>query len=249
MKRFVSYLVAAYSLLVRLTCRIRVHNDPRQSMTDSGVPHVFAALHAHQMAAMVSADPRTGAMVSRSDDGQIIVPALRANGHVPVRGSSGKTDKGGAAALKSLVEYLGVGTPVILAVDGPRGPRGTVHKGIGVLSKKTGAGVLPVLVIPSRRFIVEKAWDRLQIPLPLGTIDAYFAEPMYPKKGERLDAFSRRISQELAKLESRYDPDEASAAEPGPAKRSTGNTPVDNPVEVPNPAEVSAEPTSQRNAA
>ncbi|MGB7345485.1 MAG: DUF374 domain-containing protein, partial [Pirellulaceae bacterium] len=154
MKRLVPYLVAGYSLMVRWTCRVRVHNDPRAAMTQAGIPHVFAALHAHQVAAMVSADPGTGAMVSRSDDGQIIVPALRANGHVPVRGSSGKADKGGATALKALIEYLGVGTPVILAVDGPRGPRGTVHKGIGVLAKKAGAGVLPVLVITNRRLIL-----------------------------------------------------------------------------------------------
>ena len=214
MKRFVSYLVAAYSLLVRWTCRVRVHNDPRQTMTEQGIPHVFAAFHAHQVAAMVSADPKTGAMVSRSDDGQIIVPALKANGHVPVRGSSGKADKGGASALKALIEYVGVGTPVILAVDGPRGPRGTVHKGIGVLAKKSGAGVLPVLVVPSRRFILEKTWDRLQIPLPFGTIKAYFAEPIYPQKGERLEAFADRMATELARLEAKYDPDEAGAVEP-----------------------------------
>ena len=214
MKRLVSYLVAVFSLFVRLTCRVRVHNDPRHTMTAEGVPHIFAALHAHQVAAMVSADPRTGAMVSRSDDGQIIVPALRVNGHVPVRGSSGKSDKGGATALKALIEYLDVGKPVILAVDGPRGPRGTVHKGVGVLAKKSKAGVLPVLVIPSRRFIVGKAWDRLQIPLPFGTIDAYFTEPLFPRKGERLEEFAKRIEAELRRLELKHDPDEATAAEP-----------------------------------
>lgn len=215
MKRLVSYLVAVFSLFVRLTCRVRVHNDPRHTMTAEGVPHIFAAFHAHQIAAMVSADPRTGAMVSRSDDGQIIVPALRVNGHVPVRGSSGKADKGGATALKALIEYLDVGKPVILAVDGPRGPRGTVHKGVGVLAKKSGAGVLPVLVVPSRRIILKKAWDRLQIPLPFGTISAYFAEPMYPQKGERLESFAKRIELELAKLESKHDAAEARAVEPG----------------------------------
>lgn len=209
MKKLVPYLVAGYSLCVRWTCRVNVHNDPRPAMTAAGIPHVFAALHAHQVAAMVSADPGTGAMVSRSDDGQIIVPALRANGHVPVRGSSGKADKGGATALKALIEYLGVGTPVILAVDGPRGPRGTVHKGIGVLARKSGAGVLPVLVITNRRFILKKAWDRLQIPLPFGTIDAYFVEPLYQRKGEKLEGFAQRIEEQLADLERQHDPAEA----------------------------------------
>ncbi|QDT09235.1 DUF374 domain-containing protein [Planctomycetes bacterium K23_9] len=209
MKRLLPYFVAGYSLLVRWTCRVRVHNDPRQTMTQAGVPHVFAALHAHQVAAMVSADPGTGAMVSRSADGQIIVPALRANGHVPVRGSGGRAEKGGATALKALVEYLGVGTPVILAVDGPRGPRGTVHKGIGVLARKSGAGVLPVLVITNRRIILSKAWDRLQIPLPFGTIDAFFVEPMFQRKGEKLDGFAKRIETQLEKLEQQHDPQEA----------------------------------------
>ncbi|NND98453.1 MAG: DUF374 domain-containing protein [Pirellulaceae bacterium] len=210
MKRLVPYLVAVYTLLIRWTTRVQVHNDPRAAMTANNIPHVFAALHAHQVAAMVSADPRTGAMVSRSDDGQIIVPALRANGHVPVRGSSGKADKGGASALKSLIDYLGVGTPVILAVDGPRGPRGTVHKGIGVLAKKARAGVLPVIVIPSQRVILKKTWDRIQIPLPFGKINAYFTEPLYQRKGEKLDAFAQRIESALAHLEQRHDPAQAS---------------------------------------
>jgi lysophospholipid acyltransferase (LPLAT)-like uncharacterized protein len=209
MKRIVPYLVAFYTLIVRWTCRLRVHNDPRAEMTKAGIPHVFAALHAHQIAAMVSADPGTGAMVSRSQDGQIIVPALRANGHVPVRGSSGKSDKGGATALKALIEYLGVGKPVILAVDGPRGPRGNVHKGIGVLARKSGAGVLPVLVITNRRYILKNTWDRLQLPLPFGKIEAFFAPPMYQNKGEKLDDFAQRIQNQLARLEQQHDPAEA----------------------------------------
>jgi lysophospholipid acyltransferase (LPLAT)-like uncharacterized protein len=209
MKRLVPYLVAIYTLTVRWTCRLRVHNDPRAEMTKAGIPHVFAALHAHQIAAMVSADPGTGAMVSRSQDGQIIVPALRANGHVPVRGSSGKSDKGGASALKALIKYLDVGKPVILAVDGPRGPRGNVNKGIGVLARKSGAGVLPVLVITNRRYILKKTWDRLQLPLPFGTINAFFAPPMYQNKGEKLDGFAQRIQNELARLEREHDPTEA----------------------------------------
>ena len=213
MKRLLPYLLAVYTLAVRYTCRLRVHNDPRPALTlRRGFRMCFAALHAHQIAAMVSADPRTGAMVSRSEDGEMIVPALRANGHVPVRGSGGKSRKGGTEALKALVDYVGVGTPVILAVDGPRGPRGTVHKGIGVLAKKTGAAVLPVIVTTNFRYILPKAWDRLQLPLPFGKIQAYFAPPMFPQKGERLDAFAKRIEAELARLEQTNDPAEAPTA-------------------------------------
>ena len=148
-------------------------------------------------------------MVSRSKDGQIIVPALKANGHVPVRGSAGSSEKGGASALKALIEYNDVGKPVILTVDGPRGPRGSVHKGIGVLAKKSGAGVLVVLTVPRRRIVMKSAWDRFQFPIPFSTINAYFSEPMFPSRGERMEDFAKRIESELARLEALYDPQES----------------------------------------
>ena len=166
-------------------------------------------LHAQQVSASMSAERGTAAMVSRSDDGEIIVPALRVGGHVPIRGSGGKSRKGGAGALQMMINHVKDGRPAVLAVDGPRGPRGHVHKGIAMLAQKTGAAVLTPVVVPSSRWILKKTWDQLQIPLPFSRIDTYLGQPLMPVAGESTEDFARRIETQLNILERRVDPEQA----------------------------------------
>lgn len=201
--------------LLRWTCRIRVHDDPRDALRAAGRPYVYSILHAHQAAITVGAEPGTGAMVSRSADGQIIVPALKIRGCVPVRGSGRHrgSDKGGRAALAALADHVRSGRPAVLAVDGPRGPRNHVHKGIATLAQDTGAVVLNVITIPTRRWILRKSWDRLQIPKPFSTIHAYFAPPLEPVADEGVESFRKRIEISLNELERLHDPAEAAYSE------------------------------------
>ena len=150
-------------------------------------------------------------MVSRSLDGQIIVPALRVRGVVPVRGSGGKgrgTGRGGREALDALIEHVQGGRPAYLAVDGPRGPRGHVHKGVAVMARQCDAAVLPMVAVPARRWIL-RSWDRLQIPKPFSAIDGYFAAPIFPAAGETAEQLRQRIEAALLELERKHDPREA----------------------------------------
>lgn len=204
--------MAAAVLLLRWTCRVRVHNDPRPQLRSNHVRYIFSVLHAHQISAIVDSERGTGAMVSRSLDGQMIVPALRVRGVIPVRGSGGKgrgTGRGGREALDALIEHVKSGRPAYLAVDGPRGPRGHVHKGVAVMARTCDAAVLLMVAVPSRRWILKRSWDRLQIPQPFCTIDGYFAEPIFPADDETAEQLRQRIEAALLALEKQYDPDEA----------------------------------------
>ena len=222
-KRLLSRLaggaVAGSVTLMRLTCRVCVHNDPRPRLTSLGLRHVFATLHAQQINGMLCADRGTGAMVSRSDDGEIVIPSLRVCGHIPVRGSSGR-GKGGATALHGLIDLVKAGHPAMIACDGPRGPRGKVHQGIAMLAAKSDAVVLPVVAIPSRRWILAKTWDRLQVPMPFSTIHVYVAAPMQPMAGESKERFAKRIEISLNQLEYDHDPGEGTQPT-GPASETS----------------------------
>lgn len=194
--------------MLRLTCRIRLVNDPRPSLREAGRSYVYSILHAHQVAITIGAEPGTGAMVSRSADGEIIARALRIRGCVPVRGSGGgksKQSKGGGTALRQLIRHVRDGRPAVLAVDGPKGPRNHVHGGIVALATEANAVVVNVVVIPSRRWILTKAWDRLQIPKPFSTITAYFADPMTRDEAESDEEFRLRIERTLSDLERSVD--------------------------------------------
>lgn len=210
---------ALWLLLLRATCRVQTIDDPRPKLRRRGRRYVYAILHAHQLAALISSERGVGAMVSRSKDGEVIVPSLKVSGCVPVRGSSGqgKANRGGRTALANLIDHVKAGRPACLTVDGPRGPRGRTSKGIGELGRRAEAIVLPTCAIPRRRSIIGSAWDRLQIPWPLTRVQLTFGEPLEIRSGESLEQFRRRIEVALYELELRLDPSEARHSRPSQA--------------------------------
>ena len=209
-----SWLLAFAMLVLRATCRVSVHGDPRRHLRASGEPYTYSVLHAHQVSAAIERERGTAAMVSQSADGQLLLPGFWALGIKVIHGSnrSQKHDKGGRSALNQLITHVLNGSPAYLAVDGPRGPRNQVRKGIAVLSRETGAAVLNVVAVPSRRWILRGAWDRLQIPQPFCRIDAYFAKPLRPRGSETVERYRRRIETSLNELEEKHDPLESAGA-------------------------------------
>jgi lysophospholipid acyltransferase (LPLAT)-like uncharacterized protein len=133
-------------------------------------------------------------------------------GVVPVRGSGGRgrgTGRGGREALDALIAHVKGGRPAYLAVDGPRGPRGHVHKGVAVMARQCDAAILLMVAVPSRRWILSRSWDRLQIPYPFCTIDGYFAAPIFPAENETAEQLRQRVESALSALEAECDPAEA----------------------------------------
>lgn len=212
-KRLEALAVMGYFTLMRRTVRIRVTNDRRDAICrDSDRQFVYALLHAHQAAAIALSDPNTGALVSRSRDGELLVPLLKSCGCIPIRGSSGKGGKGGATALAQMIRHCQQGHPAVIAVDGPKGPRGKVQKGVVMLALKAGIPIVPVVLVPRRRLTFTKAWDRMQLPLPFCQLDCRFADPIVVSESDDLDQIAGRIAQSLEQLEWAVDPDEAAIA-------------------------------------
>lgn len=206
-------------LLVRWTVRVRVDNDPRPALRGAKQRYVYALLHAHQLAAVIASDEEgLAAMVSQSKDGDLLVPALRLRRITAVRGSSQREgiDKGGRAALARLQSVVEGGTPVLLAVDGPRGPRNRVHLGVVHLARNSGAVILPVVAVASRRWVLTRSWDRFQIPKPFCRICLAFAPPMSPTMDRDMHAARARLTGSLALLETRYDGQEVQTRHAAP---------------------------------
>lgn len=204
---FLSWMVAGLVGLLRSTCRVRFHHDPREQLRAQGQGYVYGFLHAHQMSIIIGSESGTAAMVSRSRDGQLVVPALRLAGCVVFRGSkkSNNRARGGQQAIDSLIEHVRAGHPAAIAVDGPRGPRGRVHKGVAMVSQQSGAAILVIVARPKYRWIAKRAWDRLQMPIPFCRIEGYFAAPIFPRDGEKLEAYRQRIEATLREMESQHD--------------------------------------------
>lgn len=192
-------------VLYKKSCRVTVRNDPRPALRAQQRPYVYALLHAQQVAAVLANDePQMAAMVSRSRDGDILAAALQSTGVVPVRGSSARNgvDKGGSQALQQLAGVLAPNCPALLAVDGPRGPRGYVRRGVFALAKERDAYILPVVVLAKRSWLLRRTWDQTRIPYPFAALVLAFAEPFQPPQDEAMWPQARAaLSAQLSALE------------------------------------------------
>ncbi len=203
---------AFYIVLLRLTLRLRAVNDPRPQLKAEGKTYVYAILHSQQLNfVLFSDDVPIAAMVSGSKDGDVLVPPCRVRKIIPVRGSSRKRgkDKGGSRALVTMIKHVKAGIPGLLAVDGPRGPRSTVHWGIVDLALKTDSLIIVAGIFPRRRFILKKTWDRTQIPWPLTKMEGRFRPPIDPKDFADRTSLRAHVAAELLALEQEFDPNEA----------------------------------------
>lgn len=224
--RLAGWLLAFVVLLWRVSCRRTVRDDPRPALRAAGRPYAYALLHAHQVAAvLVNDDPGIAAMVSRSRDGDLLVPALRVTGVAAMRGSSRRRgrDKGGREALAELIAHTRGGRPALIAVDGPQGPRNRVHYGIVHLARQADAVILPVAIVPSRRWILRRAWDRFQIPQPFCRLTMTFGAPLDPRDDPSDARVRDAVTAALAALERRCDPEEAARAQPAVAGTARGD--------------------------
>ena len=222
----VSLLVVAISLTFR---RRILTDDPRPSLRDAGESFLLAIIHAHQLAAVFCNDePHMRAMVSRSTDGDLLAPLLHLRRVTPVRGSTQRrgVDKGGRTALDGLAEGVLQGIPAVIAVDGPRGPRNTIHRGIALLAIETGAPIACAAVVPTRRWFFSRAWDRFQIPKPFCRLDISFAPLIHPGEDD-VETLRGRVAAAINELENRADPLEARFCREHPELRRRGGDPSD----------------------
>lgn len=133
-------------------------------------------------------------LISRHSDGEIISRTVGLLGFETIRGSTGKS---GFSALRKMISVLKSGSDLVLAPDGPRGPRYKVQRGVIDLARMSGAPILPMAFSSSKRKIF-KSWDAFLLPLPFSRGVYVWGEPIYVEKrgGEDYLEERRRLLEE-----------------------------------------------------
>ncbi len=110
-------------------------------------------------------------MTTRVDAGTLIAGILKHFGYVVVR--TRKRD--GAGAMRDLLNAMRAnpGHALVLAVDGPSGPRRQIKPG-GVLVARRLKLPVWALHITTARGVPNRSWDRCNIPLPFNRVVARF---------------------------------------------------------------------------
>lgn len=139
-------------------------------------PGMLATLWHGRMVLGMPAQAERGmcALVSPSDDGQLVLPLLERFGYTWVLGSSNKNP---ARAVREIVERLQAGARIVITPDGPRGPRHSANPGPAWIARETGFPILPVGCATDRAWHL-KSWDRFTIPKWRARVVVSYAEPI-----------------------------------------------------------------------
>jgi lysophospholipid acyltransferase (LPLAT)-like uncharacterized protein len=183
--------------LFRVVSRL-VRTEVIGDVPGRGSPYAVAHWHGDELALI----PHFGLLnltilVSHSRDGEIMARGAQALGYRVTRGSS---TRGAVGGLLALIRALRKNHPVVLAVDGPQGPRGVCKPGIIMLAGKTGAPLFPVGVAVSRKFVFRKSWNQAYLTLPFSRQIIFVGKPLsFPRKAdpEEMDRSCRQVEESL----------------------------------------------------
>jgi lysophospholipid acyltransferase (LPLAT)-like uncharacterized protein len=137
-------------------------------------------------------------LVSQSRDGESMARATQALGYRVTRGSS---SRGGAGGLIALIRAVREGHSVVLAVDGPQGPRGVCKPGIVRIVQKTGVPLFPVGVAVSHRYVFRKTWNQVYLPFPFSRQVIFVDRPILFSETHGPGAMGRHCRQVEAALQ------------------------------------------------
>ncbi len=138
-------------------------------------------------------------LVSDSADGEIIAQIIKRQGHLPVRGSTGK---GGVRALARLISLVKQGHIGAVVPDGPQGPRYKVQPGVILLAAKTGLPIIPASYSAKHRKVFA-SWDRFIMPLPGSPGLMIYGKPVRVPNTDRaavLEGCRRQLENELNRI-------------------------------------------------
>ena len=130
-------------------------------------------------------DVRVVVLTSRHHDGRLLGGIMTALGVGVVHGSTARDgrDRGGATAIRGLLDALADGAAVAITPDGPRGPSRVAAPGVAQVAALSGVPVLPVGAMVRHRVRLG-TWDRMVLPLPYGRGILVCGPPIHvPREG------------------------------------------------------------------
>lgn len=164
-------LVTLYFQVEKYMLRIKNINYPKEQC-------IFSMWHCHQCLTYGIEDKsKFYALISASNDGEIVANAAASLGIMSIRGSSKRR---GVAASLELIEKIKEGNYAAIMVDGPRGPVYKVKDGIINIAKLTRIPIVPCAWhSPQKTFLSFNTWDKFKGPLgPCQTV-AIYGDPIY----------------------------------------------------------------------
>jgi lysophospholipid acyltransferase (LPLAT)-like uncharacterized protein len=190
------YLAFAYLSFVRWTTRVVYRNqEARDALRRDGKRSILAFWHNRQVFFTTThGNDNYAVLVSLSRDGEIIAKVMELSGIGAARGSSSRN---AAGALRAMLEFGKAGIDVAISPDGPKGPVYAIKPGILFLAQKLGSPIVPVTNALSRKLVLERSWDKFQVPLPFGRAVIRYGKPVHVGPDDDLEAKAAELKASL----------------------------------------------------
>ncbi|MEQ8800257.1 MAG: lysophospholipid acyltransferase family protein [Salinisphaeraceae bacterium] len=196
-------VASVYIRLVRLTCRIQViaGSGHLETARREG-PVIACAWHQAELVSGIylltwqRLAMRVGFLISPSREGEFIARVARLHGAAVMRGSSTRS---GREALWAMAKALEEGTSPVVFADGPSGPAQQFKAGAVILSRRTGAAVLPVGCALDGYWQL-RTWDGTLIPKPFARLRIALGPPQTISPEADVDAETERLGRLLNEL-------------------------------------------------
>lgn len=206
--------ISGYMRLVDATSRWEMrHFGPVQAMLESGQPFVGCFWHG-RLLMLPAAWPKRyplHMLISQHRDGELIARAVGSHGIHTIRGSTAKSDgdgrdKGGRAALRSMIRCLRRREYVGITPDGPRGPRMRVSAGVIAVARLARVPIVPA-TYSMKHCRILNTWDRFLLPFPFNAGIILWGAPMdvYSDETESPEAAAQRVEAAMNALVAEAD--------------------------------------------
>ena len=200
MPTWLAGILAFLVKLISLTYRVKIVDEDGWFEKQQPWPTVVSLWH-NRILFIASLSKRKllermSVLISASRDGEYVSAFIRFFGLGVVRGSS---SRGGVHALLELNHEIKNDRSVILTVDGPRGPKYSVHPGAVILAQKNDLFVVPVSV-NAKHYWQAKSWDNTQIPIPFTSVTLIYGHPFKIPKEMRLEVAKQLIHDKMMEI-------------------------------------------------
>jgi lysophospholipid acyltransferase (LPLAT)-like uncharacterized protein len=177
LRSFAGWMLAQYAKLVRGTSQVVRLPVDRAERFESLRPAIVVSWHANVLAVPLFAEPWVGEMVGLASphaDGQLAAAFVKSLGFRTISGTGTSARQthgtGGAAALRAMIRELEAGNSVYITAEIPPTPGRRVSMGVIALARASGRPIVVLAAASSRRTIIEKLWDKMQINHPFGRL-------------------------------------------------------------------------------
>ncbi len=162
-----------------MTWRLRIFEDDSLKENRSRkIPVILSHFHQDELVLLsMAASYKIATMTSTSKDGEIMTTVLRLMG---IRVSRGSSTRGGASALRGLIQLCKNGSNATFAVDGPRGPIYEPKPGVFEFSRLLKSSIYVGGVHCENAWLFPRAWNKTFLPKPFAKVIVVWSKALDP---------------------------------------------------------------------